>query len=249
MSTKTGVKTNQVTSLLFAWLETRLTKEALTWLKQKVAVITQTATEKTLFTAFSAVPRYLGKAALNLSAVELQAAAKSIPGWQPINWTVDQVGRTVLLLSFNSEDGDRYFATIDKILAAADMGETVAFYQSLPLLPHPEKFQLRAAEGIRTNMTAVFNAVALNNPYPAKYLDDLAWNQMVLKALFVGTPLHPIYGLERRNNQQLCQMLLDYADERLAAKRTVNPELWDLVVPFTSEVITKFKPSSQAMCS
>lgn len=98
------------------------------------------------------------------------------------------------------------------------MGEAIALYQSLFLLPYPEKFKLRAAEGIRTNMTSVFNAVTLHNPYPAEYLDDLAWNQMILKALFVGTLLHPIYGLKQRNNQQLSQMLLDYARERLAAK-------------------------------
>ena len=29
-------------------------------------------------------------------------------------------------------------------------------------------------------MTSVFNAVALNNPYPAEHLNDLAWNQMVV---------------------------------------------------------------------
>ncbi len=249
MSIKTDIEINQVTSLLFSWLKETSTTESLAWLARKIAVINKTATQKTLFTAFSAVPRYLGKTPLNLVVSELQAANQLIPGWKPINWTVDQVGRTLLLLSFNSEDKYRYVATVDKILAAADVGETIAVYQSLPLLPHPEMFCLRAAEGVRTNMTSVFNAVALNNPYPAEYLDDLAWNQMVLKALFVGTPLYAIYGLERRNNQQLCQMLIDYANERLAAKRTVSPELWELIAPFNPEVATKLKHSSEAVCS
>jgi hypothetical protein len=87
----------------------------------------------------------------------------------------------------------------------------------------------------------VFNAVALYNPYPAEYLDDLAWNQMILKALFVGTPLYPIYGLKRRNNPQLSKMLLDYARERLAAKRTVNPELWKLAATFQPEEVARLK--------
>ena len=117
------------------------------------------------------------------------------------------------------------------------------------MLPDPEQFQLRAAEGIRTNMTSVFNAVALNNPYPAEYLNDLAWNQMVLKALFVGSPLDLIYGLQRRNNQQLTQMLIDYARERLAANRTVSSQLWELVMPFQSEVVDKLKPSSAVVAS
>ncbi len=125
----------------------------------------------------------------------------------------------------------------DKIFATADLQEAIALYQSLPLLPYPEKFKLRAAEGVRTNMTAVFQAVALHNPYPAQYLDDLAWNQMILKAFFVGTPLDSVYGLKSRNNPQLAQMLLDYARERLAAQRSVSPQLWDLVAPFNSQAI------------
>ena len=249
MSTETGIQINQVTFLLHSWLKLRTSTEGLTWLNCKVQEIAQGAADKTLFTSFSAVPRYLGKKQLSLSKEELEAANKLVPGWKPIDWTIDQVGRTLLILSYPSQDSDKYVATIDKILAAADVGETIAFYQSLALLPHPEKFQLRAAEGIRTNMTSVFNAVALNNPYPAEYLNDLAWNQMVLKALFVGSPLHLIYGLERRNNQQLCQMLIDYADERLAAKRTVSPELWELAVAFDPQVLAKLKPAPQAVCS
>ena len=149
---------------------------------------------------------------------------------------------TILILSFPQDDADRYVSTLNKIFAAADMQEAIALYQSLPLLPYPERFKLRAAEGVRTNMTAVFNAIAINNPYPAQYLDDLAWNQMILKALFVGTPLHPIYGLKSRNNPQLAQMLVDYDRVRLAAQRTVSPELWDLVAPFDQQAIADLQP-------
>ena len=115
------------------------------------------------------------------------------------------------------------------------MAELVALYQCLPLLPFPEQHTHRAAEGIRSNITAVFNAVALENPYPAEYLDDIGWNQLVVKALFVGTPLHPIQGFERRLNPQLTQMLTDYAHERWAAGRTVHPELWRGVALFATE--------------
>ena len=249
MSTETYTETNKIIALLNNWLETRTSAESLAWLQRKKQEITQKAVERNLFTAFSSVSRYLGKQKLELSTEELQAANELIIGWNPINWTLDQVGRTLLILSFPHEDEDRYVATLDKIFAAADVGELIALYQSLPLLPHPEKFKLRAAEGIRSNMTSVFNAVALHNPYPAKYLDDLAWNQIVLKALFVGSPLHPIYGLERRNNQQLSQMLIDYARERLAANRTVNPELWQLVAPFNSQAVADLKPLLNGVCS
>lgn len=245
MLNKPNTRVTKVISLLFKWLESRSSDEALAWFNQKTAEISNGTLARILFTTYSAVPRYLGKEKLDLSSEELEAAEQLITGWNPINWTVDQVGRTLLLLSFPSEDAVKYVATLDKIIAAADVGEAIAFYQSLPLLPHPEKFQLRAAEGIRTNMTSVFNAVAHHNPYPAKYLDDLAWNQMVLKALFVESSLHPIYGLERRNNQQLSQMLIDYAQERLVANRTVSTELWELVMPFQPKTVAKLRQESK----
>ena len=242
------LKINEIIALLYSWLKKRTSAEGLAWLNRKQESITQNATERTLFTAFSSVSRYLGKQKLELSTQELQAAQELITGWHPLNWTVDQVGRTLLILSFPQVDADKYVATLDKIFAAADVGEAIALYQSLPLLPHPEKFRLRAAEGVRSNMNSVFNAVALYNPYPAEYLDDLAWNQMVLKALFIGSPLEPIYGLERRNNKQLSQMLIDYARERLAAKRTVNPELWQLVAPFNFQAVEDLKAAFNKIC-
>ena len=248
MSIKTDIQTNKATlKLLHSWLHT--SANGLDWLDCKIEEIVRTANKRTLFTSYSAVPRYLDKQKLNLSEKDLQAARELVTGWNPIDLTTDRAGRIMLLLSFPSEDSDRYVATLEQIIAAADVEEAIAFYRSLPLLPYPEKFQLRAAEGIRTNMTSVFNAVALNNPYPARYLDDLAWNQMVLKALFVGSPLHPIYGLESRNNQQLSQMLIDYACERLAANRTVSPELWELVMPFQPEVVAELKSTSKAGCN
>ena len=81
-------------------------------------------------------------------------------------------------------------------------------------------------------MTPVFEAVAHRNPYPRKMFDQDAWNQMVLKALFIGSRLDPIQGLDERANPGLASMLVDYAHERWAAGRPVSPELWRCVGPF-----------------
>ncbi|MEL7074612.1 MAG: EboA domain-containing protein [Cyanobacteria bacterium J06648_1] len=239
MLTKINIKTKEIASLLREWLEKKGTADSFLWLNNKIDEISESGKERVLFSAYSAVSRHYDRQKIALSTAEINAVP--VAGWNPESWTLVQLSRSLLLLSFPVQDSDRYVATLDKIIGAADVEEAIAFYQTLPLLPHPEKFQLRAAEGIRTNMTSVFKAIAHHNSYPAQYLDDLAWNQMVLKALFVGIPLQPIYGLSERNNPQLAQMLVDYARERLAANRTVSSELWELVMPFQPEIVRELR--------
>lgn len=229
MSSTIGVDLTSTSDLLRRWLSGLITPEGFNWLDQKSQQISNGAALRVFFTAFSAVPRYTGKQDLALNQAELQTAQAYRQGWNPQSWSVDQAARTLLLLALPQDDAQEYVKTLEQVFTTADMGELVALYQALPLLPYPEKFRNRAAEGLRSNIVAVFNAIALRNPYPQEYFDDLAWNQMVLKALFVGSPLAQIQGLGDRANAQLGQMLTDYANERLAAHRSVSPELWQLV--------------------
>jgi len=82
------------------------------------------------------------------------------------------------------------------------------------------------------NMTVVFDAVALNNPYPAAFLAEPAWNQMVLKGIFMSRPLYRMFRLEERRNDTLARMVSDFSHERWAASRKVTPEVWRLTAPF-----------------
>ncbi|MFY7805492.1 MAG: EboA family metabolite traffic protein [Limnoraphis robusta] len=217
-----------------------LRDEQLAWLKkQQSELLNGGATQRSFFIAFSLVPRRLGKANWILSDEDLKTATEICPGWQPQYWRVDQLARTLLVLSLIQGNPENYESILDQLFSAADIDELVALYQALPLLPSPEKYQHRAAEGIRTNMSVVFNAVALHNPYPANYLSEAAWNQMVLKAIFIDSPLHNIIGLDRRTNPNLSQMLIDYAHERWAANRTVTPELWRAMGAFTTDNMTE----------
>ncbi|MBW4592890.1 MAG: EboA family metabolite traffic protein [Brasilonema angustatum HA4187-MV1] len=229
--------TISASDLLHNWLKQRLNSQALTWLEQKIEQIKTAVNTLVFFSAFSAVPRHTGKNDLQLTKAELEAACSARTAWFPSHWSVDQAARTLLVLALPQDNEQKYLQTLERVFTAADVGELVALYQALPLLPYPEKFRDRAAEGVRSNMTAVFNAVALENSYSAEYLGDLAWNQMVLKALFVGSPLHLVQGLDQRANPELARMLVDYAHERWAAKRTVSPELWRLVGRFANDAM------------
>ncbi|MBD2440518.1 EboA family metabolite traffic protein [Nostoc sp. FACHB-110] len=232
MSAVTDLKITSINELLHHWVTRQINSEAVTCLEETIKQINSGANTRIFFSAFSKVSRYTGKNQLKLTSQDLDNAAQIRPNWFPSHWSVDQAARTLLVLTLPQTDSEKYLYILEQVFQAADVGELVALYQALPLLPYPEKLQKRAAEGIRSNMTAVFNAVALQNPYPAEYFDTLAWNQMVVKALFVGSPLHLIQGLDLRANRELSRMLIDYAHERYSANRLVSAEIWRLVEKF-----------------
>jgi hypothetical protein len=131
--------------------------------------------------------------------------------------------------------GEAFLARFSQLCRTSDASEQVAFYRGLPLYPDAPRLEAQAAEGTRTNMRAVFEAVAHRNPYPKQQFSENRWNHMVLKALFVGSTLHPIQGLDQRANPPLARMLSDYAHERWAAGRPVSPELWRCVGPHADD--------------
>src|SRR4051812_35433369 len=199
--------------------------EGRAWLARETAKVSAGDT-RALAIAFGLAPRKLGKGDLTLDEVQLARARDLAPGLDPRRWTIDQTARARLVLALPSGDAAAWLATLDRLFAAAGLDELVALYQALPLLPHGEALAPRAAEGVRSSMRAVFDAVAIDNPFPAARFAEPAWNQMVLKCLFVGSPLARVVGLDGRANPRLTRMLCDYAHERWAAKRAVTPELW-----------------------
>lgn len=217
--------------LLHQWLERRLPADARDWLEQSVHKVRGAEGDADLFRLVSLVTRKLGKADLAPTAQELREAESARAGWDPRDWSLDQAGRILLLLA-GGGSGETLVRRLDQLCATADVGELVTFYRGLPLYPDPPLHRLRAAEGLRSNMKAVFEAVSHRNPYPAEQLTDAAWNQLVLKSIFIGSPLQDVVGLDRRANAELARMLCDYAHERWAAGRPVAPELWRCVGPF-----------------
>ena len=219
--------------LLHRWLAARLTPDAAAWLESATARVRGAVGDRELFFAIGEAPRRVGRDPLAPTAAELQDATASRPGWDPRDWTLEGATRVCLLLA-SSADGATFARRLDTLCNAAEVNELVAFYRGLPLYPEPARYVMRAAEGLRSNIRLVFEAVAHRNPYPSEELAETAWNQMVLKALFVGSRLDRIVGLDARANESLAQMLRDYAHERWAATRVISPELWRCVGPYAT---------------
>lgn len=228
----------KIRSIIINWLENQLPAQKTEWLRSTGESLMIEAEAWKLFTSFSMVPRQTGKEKIKLTEADLKDADSYRSGWNPSEWSVDQLGRTWLLLCYAEHGKEEFLDKLDKVFVTSDMGEAVTLYQSICIYPYPEELKLRAAEGVRSNITTVFNAVALNNPYPFDYLEQDPWNQIVLKALFVGSPLYKIVGLEKRANQTLARILVEYAHERRSAGREVSPELWRPVGPFINEEIS-----------
>lgn len=219
------------TDLMRSWLARQLPPEKLEWLEEQLTQLATGPSDQGLQLAFGFAPRKLGRQDLALSEQDLAAASEARQGWHPKRWSVDTTAR-VLLLATAAQSLNNFANQFSSLCRYGDVAEQIACYSALPFLARAGALEPQAGEGLRTNMRAVFEAIAHDNPYPAEHFDDHRWNHMVLKALFIGSELHPIYGLDRRANPELARILCDYAHERWAAHRPVTPELWRCVGPF-----------------
>ena len=203
------------------------------WVSTSLDALKSGAKERDLHIFFGLAPRKLGKDDLHITPEQAAAVDATFPGWRFDDWSIDGAARVLALATFKRE---RPFADLFKDLRrTADVAELSALYRGLPLYPDPESLDFEVGEAMRSNLRPVFEAVTHNNPFPNAHFDEHRWNHMILKALFVDSELAPILGLEERVNKDLVRMLLDYAEERWAADRSVSPELWPLVIPFRDD--------------
>ena len=218
-------------------LEKQLTSESREWLLQKSAELSGPRGKMALNITFTSLPRKVGKQPVEANpsvADRLQKIRKEL---RVQHWTIDRLSRAWLLLQIPAQNKEAYIDSIEGLFLAAEMHELVALYSALPLLAYPEAWKLRCAEGIRSNIGDVLEAIMCDNPYPSEYLDEPAWNQLVLKAIFTEKPLNRIIGIDERANRVLANTLSDFAHERWAAHRPVPPMLWRCVGPYINEKI------------
>jgi len=203
------------------------------WFAERLEALGTGVAERELHIVLGLAPRRLGKADLALTGEDEAAAEAASKGWRPRGWSIDGAARVAALLAYR---GRRPFAeTFKDLRRTSDVAEMIALYRGLPLYAKPESLDFEVGEGLRSNIVAVFEAIAHDNPYPRDRFDEHRWNHMVLKALFVGSRLAPVIGIDERANAGLARIMRDFAHERWAAGRPVPAELWRCVGPFAED--------------
>ncbi|MEL6904878.1 MAG: EboA domain-containing protein [Planctomycetota bacterium] len=196
----------------------------------RIDAVRNGADDEAFCLALSALSRYAARGPLfatgGSAGADAVGAESALGGWNPERWTALDAQRVRLIVARAQANDATLPDAMEEAFRYADEGELRALYRALQLLPGPERFLWRAKEGCRTNMKSVFEANGCDTVYPVAHFDDIAWRQLCMKALFIEAPLWRIVGFDGRVDDELARMALDLADERRAAGRTVNPELW-----------------------
>jgi hypothetical protein len=174
---------------------------------------------------YAGAGRRLGPVPVVLSAAELaRLALASVLA--PVGWPLSAVARATLLSALCRKlEPDAQLRLVAGQFKTGDNAERAALLKSLPLLPAPQRFVEIAIDACRSSVQSIFEAIACENPYPARFFPELSFNQLVLKAFFSEIAVQRIVGLHERRSAELVRMAHAYASERRAAGRSVPPDL------------------------
>jgi hypothetical protein len=205
-------------------IRTATTAEGHTWLGDKLAALSGSAGMSELSSAFAQTARRVGREPLELPVdVTLQGPLDPVP---LSGLTADVAGRVALLMALGEGRPELLADAVDGLYRDGDTREKLAVVRALALLPEQSRFVEIALDAGRTNDTALFRAVACDNPFAARHYPELEFNKLVMKAAFVRAPVDRIVGLERRANPELARMGMEYIDEQESAGRGFVAEIW-----------------------
>ena len=207
--------------LLSGPLSRTLAPAAMEWLNAEIERQRGAADERRLAIAVGLASRKIGRMTLTLTEDEIAVARRRQAGWQPELWAADEVARVLLLIASHHGDDQAFAARVDRLCTTAEVTEYIAYLKGFAIFPAAKLLYGRAREGVRSAITPVFAAIACHNPYPFNHFDEAAWNQMIVKAVFSGTPIETIFGLQERRNPEVVQMMRDLISERRAAGRAL----------------------------
>lgn len=207
-------------------LSAQLPNEVLAWLEAALDEISSSerneTTARETHTYLSAIARRKSGSALLLG----------LPG-DNNHWQVDEAIRILLLTKLLEVSVTGTTKTlVEEAYHLGDEYEKISIIRGLYLLDNKgELIDLAILTG-RTNNVNLFAAIALANSYPASNYDDRAFDQLVLKALFMDLDISYIVGLQPRLTPKLTSLCFDLVKERLAADRDPPNSIW-LAIKFS----------------
>jgi hypothetical protein len=179
--------------------------------------------------AFAGCGRRLGDDLPELEAGERETFVEAGVMF-PERWSLSEFGRAALLIqAFSLLGEDEHLAFVTELYRRGDNREQCAVLKILTLAPNAARFAELAIDACRTNVLDVFEAISCENGYPAAHFPELNFNQLCMKALFMGVSLNRIQGMADRRTPKLSRMATDYASERRAAGRSVPDDIALLV--------------------
>jgi hypothetical protein len=202
---------------LWSALEERAAPEGLAWLREAAEQVARDPAA--VRTRFPMVGRKVGREPLRASDDPDDVHA----------WTIDDAARTLLLDAL----GDHAEQELEDLYRYGDAAERRGLLRALPYLPLADRALGLVDDAIRTNDTRII-AAALG-PYATAHLDDAAYDQAVLKCVFVGVPIAPLHGLPARVTPDGARMLAAFVHERVAAGRDVPGEVWSVIDRYPPE--------------
>ena len=192
-------------------LEARATPEGLAWLREASAAVAADATA--VRTRFPMAGRKVGRGPLEEGADPADL----------FTWTIDDAARVLLLVA----TGEAAEGELAELYRYGDAAERRGVLRALPFLDLGDRGLGLTDDAIRTNDTRLI-AAALG-PYATEHLPDAAYDQAVLKCVFVGVPITGVDGVPARVTPDGARMLAAFVHERVAAGRDVPAEVWIVI--------------------
>lgn len=144
--------------------------------------------------------------------------------WLTANCRVDEVAR-ILILAHATQWMAQPESLVEQWFRDGGVEEKRAVLRALSVLHRPKAYVELAVIACLSSERTVFEAICYDNPYPAAFFSEAAFNHMVERALFTGRSLDRVIGLAQRRNAELSRLAASYADERIAAGRTVPSDV------------------------
>lgn len=193
------------------------------WLEERMTVLSESVSRADFYMTYTLIRSRFGDELLEISFNKEDVFRGYLSSQKA---SLSEVARIYLICTLLTKKPEDYLGAVRKLTEVADSAELITFLKYLFFLPHASEFKSTATNALRTNIEPVFDAIALDNPYPKDFFNEQQWNQMYLKAAFMQRPLLRIFGVEERANQDLSRIISDYAHERWAASRDIDPVFW-----------------------